>query len=278
MGPGSVYELHNIRIILKRIPAMIVCGALYGVHYDIHAAQVGTVGTPDGDRMMRVYSHAEKYPNEVEHTYSFVQILTACTASFAHGANDIGNSVGPWAVIYSAWRTGNASASKQAVPVWQLAVLSATISIGLITYGYNIMKGMYYLLCHPFLFSLLIRYSNAVMGNKITYHSPSRGSSMEMGAAITDLVFSQYSLPVSTSMCITGATVGVGLCNGTFKAVNFQRVGLLVLSWVMTIVSIQPRNLANSTRLIPIRTACCRNYTRHSHGIVHQCAPLYRLV
>ena len=36
-------------------------------------------------------------------------------------------------------------------------------------------------------------------------------------------------------MCITGATVGVGLCNGTFKAVNWQRVGLLFLSWVLTI-------------------------------------------
>ena len=58
---------------------------------------------------------------------------------------------------------------------------------------------------------------------------------MEMGAAITVLLFSQYSLPVSTSMCITGATVGVGLANGTYKAVNFQRVALLVFSWFMTI-------------------------------------------
>jgi sodium-dependent phosphate transporter len=58
---------------------------------------------------------------------------------------------------------------------------------------------------------------------------------MEMGAAITVLVFSQFSLPVSTSMCITGATVGVGLCNGTLKAVNSQRVGLLLLSWIATI-------------------------------------------
>lgn len=73
------------------------------------------------------------------------------------------------------------------------------------------------------------------MGNKLTYHSPSRGSSMELGAAITVLVFSQYSLPVSTSMCITGATVGVGLCNGKLSAVNWQRVGLLLLAWIMTI-------------------------------------------
>ncbi|QUC19061.1 uncharacterized protein UV8b_03302 [Ustilaginoidea virens] len=214
MGAGQIYEFHNMKMLAKRIPALIVCGALYGLHYDIHAAQTGIEGTPEGERMKRVYAAAKKYPNEVEHTYSFVQILTACTASFAHGANDIGNSVGPWAVIYGAWSTGNAAKAKAPVDVWQLAVLSATISLGLITYGYNIMK---------------------VMGNKITYHSPSRGSSMEMGAAITVLVFSQYSLPVSTSMCITGATVGVGLCNGTLKAVNFQRVGLLVLSWFMTI-------------------------------------------
>ncbi|KAF2212737.1 hypothetical protein CERZMDRAFT_67720 [Cercospora zeae-maydis SCOH1-5] len=213
-GAGEIYEFKNMAIAIKRIPAMLVVGLLYGTHYDIHAAQAGIAGTPEGNRMSRVYSHAPKYPNEVEHAYSFVQVLTACTASFAHGANDVGNAVAPWAVIYSAWRTGDAAASKLPVPLWQIAVLAATISIGFITYGYNIMK---------------------VMGNKITYHSPSRGCSMEMGAAITVLLFSQFKLPVSTSMCITGATVGVGLCNGTWKAVNWQRVGLLVISWIATI-------------------------------------------
>lgn len=141
MGAGQIYEFSNMKIMFKRIPAYIVCGALYGVHYDIHAAQSGTAGTPEGARMKRIYAHAEKYSDEVEHSFSFVQVLTACTASFAHGANDIGNSVGPWAVIYSAWSTGNATAAKAPVPVWQLAVLALMISIGLITYGYNIMKG-----------------------------------------------------------------------------------------------------------------------------------------
>lgn len=145
MGPGEIYELHNIKIMARRIPAMIVAGALYGLHYDIHAAQTGIAGTPEGERMLSVYGHAKKYPNEVEHTFSFIQVITACTASFAHGANDIGNSVGPWAVIYGAWSTGSAQASKSPVEVWQLAVLSATISVGLITYGYNIMKGKYIL-------------------------------------------------------------------------------------------------------------------------------------
>ncbi|KAI1368913.1 putative sodium/phosphate symporter [Xylaria arbuscula] len=214
MGAGEIYELHNIKAFATRLPALIVATLLYGFYYDIHSAQHGVHGTPDGKRMERVYAHATKYPNEVEHLYSFVQILTACTASFAHGANDIGNSVGPWAVIYGAWTTGDALKSKATVPPWQLGVLAVTISFGLITYGYNIMK---------------------VMGNKITYHSPSRGTSMELGAAITVLLFSQFSLPVSTSMCITGATVGVGLCNGTTKAVNWNRVLLLLIGWILTI-------------------------------------------
>lgn len=143
MGPGQIYELRNMKILLKRIPAMITCGLLYGLHYDIHAAQSGVHGTPEAERMKRVYAAAEKYPNEVEHTYSFVQVLTACTASFAHGANDIGNSVGPWAVIYTAWKTGKTTGATAPVDLWQIAVLALAISFGLITYGYNIMKGMY---------------------------------------------------------------------------------------------------------------------------------------
>jgi sodium-dependent phosphate transporter len=214
LGAGSIHETHNMIALLKRLPAMAVVALLYGTHYDIHTAQVGIHNSPEGRRMARVYSHAPKYPNEVEHLYSFVQVITACTASFAHGANDVGNAVGVWAGMYAAWSTGKPSASKAEVPYWQLGVTAAAICIGFITYGYNIMK---------------------VMGNKLTYHSPSRGSSMELGAAITILIFSQYKLPVSTSMCITGATVGVGLCNGTFKAVNWKRVGLLFFSWVMTV-------------------------------------------
>ncbi|PWN40487.1 phosphate transporter [Ceraceosorus guamensis] len=214
MGAGMIYERHNLVTAVRRIPAMIVVGALYGMNYDIHAAQMGTAGTPEGARMEKVYNAATKYPNEVEHTYSFIQLITACTASFAHGANDVGNAVAPWAVIYSAWSTGDAAASKLPVPLWQIAVLALVLVLGFVTYGYNIMR---------------------VMGSKLTYHSPSRGTSMELAAAITIVIFSQYKLPVSTSMCITGATVGVGLMNGKLQAVNWQRVGLLFLSWVVTI-------------------------------------------
>ncbi|KAK9897722.1 sodium:inorganic phosphate symporter [Cystobasidium minutum MCA 4210] len=212
---GDWYSPRNLRIIFRyRAVPFIIKTLTYGTSYDIHAAQSGEAGTVEGDRMRAVYAAAKQYPNEVEHSYSFVQVLTACTASFAHGANDISNAVGPWAVIYQAWHTGVVQGKNSVVPVWILAVAAVALVLGLATYGYNIIR---------------------VLGNKITYHSPSRGSSMELAAAITVILASQYGLPVSTTMCITGATVGVGLCQGNLKAVNWKAVGWIFLGWVLTI-------------------------------------------
>jgi sodium-dependent phosphate transporter len=143
LGAGSIYELHNMKAMAIQLPAMVVVALLYGLYYDIHKAQVGILGTPEGKRMLRVYDHAPRYPNEVEYLYSFVQVITACTASFAHGANDVGNAVGVWAAMYSAWSTGTSVAAKNPVPLWQIAVVAITICIGFITYGYNIMKGQF---------------------------------------------------------------------------------------------------------------------------------------
>jgi sodium-dependent phosphate transporter len=141
IGAGSIHETHNLIAVVKRIPAQIVVALLYGAHYDIHTAQMGIEATPEGRRMARVYEHAPKYANEVEYLYSFVQIITACTASFAHGANDVGNAVGVWAGMYAAWHSGKPAEKKAEVPLWQIGIVAATICIGFITYGYNIMKG-----------------------------------------------------------------------------------------------------------------------------------------
>lgn len=212
---GGWYTPANLRIIIKhRAVPTIIKTLTYGTSYDIHAAQSGEATTVDGRRMREVYNAAKQYPNEVEHSYSFVQVLTACTASFAHGANDISNAVGPWAVIYQTWHTGAVQGKNSDVPVWILAVAACALVLGLATYGYNIIR---------------------VLGNRITYHSPSRGACMELGASITVILASQYGLPVSTTMCITGATIGVGLCQGNLKAVNWRAVGWIFLGWVLTI-------------------------------------------
>lgn len=42
-------------------------------------------------------------------------------------------------------------------------------------------------------------------------------------------------LPVSTTQCITGAIVGVGLCNGTWRAINWRMVAWIYLGWIITV-------------------------------------------
>ena len=127
-------------------------------------------------------------------------------------ANDVANAVGPYAVIYQVWSTGDSAASKGPVPVWILAFGGAMIVIGLATCTFSSSLASRLLLTlspSPDGYNIM-----AVLGNKITLMSPSRGFTMELGAAITVILASQYGLPVSTTMCITGATLGVSLCNG----------------------------------------------------------------
>lgn len=148
------------------------------------------------------HARVKHYDPKVEHLFSFLQVMTAATASFTHGANDVANAMGPLAAIYNVWET-NTTGENSPVPTWILAFGGASIAIGLWTYGYNLMRNL---------------------GNRITLHSPSRGFCMELGAALTVVLATRLALPVSTTQCIIGATVGVGLCAGDFKAINWRMV------------------------------------------------------
>jgi len=73
-----------------------------------------------------------------------------------------------------------------------------------------------------------------VLGNKLTYQTPSRGFCMDIGAMFTVLIFSKLGVPVSTTHCITGATTGVGLCNGDVRAINWKMISIICAGWVIT--------------------------------------------
>ncbi|KAI8814600.1 phosphate-repressible phosphate permease [Cladochytrium replicatum] len=156
---------------------------------------------------------AVRYDNKTEYLYSFLQVCTAAFASLAHGSNDVANAIGPLAAVYQIWQTASVT-SKVDVPFWMLAVGGIAIDLGLALYGYNIMKNL---------------------GNNMTYHSPSRGFSMELGAALTVITASFLGLPVSTTHCITGATVGVGLCNGNLAAINWKLFAWCFFGWIFTV-------------------------------------------
>ena len=148
LGEGAWYDFSNLKITLRHrlIPKLITTFA-YGTEYDIHAAQAGQAGTKEGDRMAAVYAQAKQYPNEVEHSYSFIQVLSACTASFAHGANDVSNAIGPWTVIYQVWNTGAVTGRNSPVPIWILIVGALMIVLGLATYGVSCNAFLCQVLC-----------------------------------------------------------------------------------------------------------------------------------
>lgn len=207
---GSWFLPQNLWIIIRyKIPSKL----LKGWNFNVHEAQKGR-NEKEVDRLRQMHEQANQYDNETEHMYSYLQVITACTNSFAHGANDVANAVGPFSAIYYVWSKGVVTPKDTPTPTWVLVFGAAMLVIGLATYGYNILL---------------------VLGNRLTLMSPSRGFSMEFGAAITVLLASQYGIPVSTTMCITGATAGVGLVSGGPKAVNWRAFGHIFLGWVLTV-------------------------------------------
>ncbi|CAI6098655.1 unnamed protein product [Clonostachys chloroleuca] len=183
-----------------------------GVDVDIVATQkADTVLSRD---MEEIHARATHFDNRTEFLYTFLQVLTASAASFVHGANDVANAVGPYASIYQIWESGKIPGAKSNVPVWILAFGGAGIVVGVWTYGYRIMSNL---------------------GNRMTLMSPARGFSMELGTVITIVIATRLELPVSTTQCITGAIVGVGLCNGDWRAINWRMVAWVYLGWFITV-------------------------------------------
>ncbi|KAJ4007029.1 Na+/Pi symporter [Fusarium irregulare] len=187
---------------------------LHGVDQDIVGSQ-SEKSVVAGD-VEEIHARAEHFDNRTEFLYTFLQIMTAAAASFVHGANDIANAVGPYATIYQIWQDGVVPAGGSEVPLWILGFGGAGIVIGLWTYGYNIMRNL---------------------GNRVTLMSPARGFCIELGSVITVIMATRLKLPVSTTQCITGAIVGVGLCNGDWRAINWRMVGWIYMGWFITVPS-----------------------------------------
>lgn len=107
------------------------------------------------------------------------------------------------------------SGQKQDVELWILALGGVGIVLGLAMWGYRIILAI---------------------GVKLTKLTPSRGFSIEIGAAITVLLASEIGLPVSTTHCQVGATMGVGLVEGKKSTVNWKQFGFICAGWVFTVL------------------------------------------
>ena len=115
-------------------------------------------------------------------------IFAAALLSFAHGANDVANAIGPLAAINDAVVNGGIS-SKASIPIWVMGVGALGIALGLALYGPKLIK---------------------TVGSEITELDQIRAFSIAMAASITVIIASQLGLPVSSTHIAIGGVFGVG--------------------------------------------------------------------
>lgn len=149
----------------------------------------------------------------VEKVFTPMMLFTACSMAFAHGSNDVANGIGPLAAVYSIISSGGEVSQKSVLPLWILLLGGGGIVLGLVTFGYQVMK---------------------TIGKRITELTPSRGFCAELAAAITVVIASRTGLPVSTTHILVGAVLGVGLARG-IGALDLRVVLNIVISWLVTL-------------------------------------------
>ncbi|WP_372571750.1 inorganic phosphate transporter [Ruegeria jejuensis] len=115
-------------------------------------------------------------------------VVAATLLSFAHGANDLANAVGPVAAIVHTSQFG-AFAAQVPVPGWVMAIGAFGISFGLFLFGPRLIR---------------------MVGTQITKLNPMRAFCVALSTAITVLLASWQGLPVSSTHIAVGSVFGVG--------------------------------------------------------------------
>lgn len=115
-------------------------------------------------------------------------VLSAALLSFAHGANDVANAVGPLAAIVHAVSDG-ASGDRVQIPYWVMIVGAMGLSVGLMLFGPKLIN---------------------IVGSEITRLNAMRAWCVALSAAMVVIVASWLGLPVSSTHIAIGGIFGVG--------------------------------------------------------------------
>ncbi len=138
----------------------------------------------------------------VNRLFTIPLIFSAAMLSFAHGANDVANAVGPLAGIVDVLSAGEGGA-KVAIPMWVMGIGALGISFGLALFGPKLIR---------------------TVGSEITELDRSRAFCIALSAAITVIVASQLGMPISSTHVALGAVFGVGFLREFLD----QRIGRVV--------------------------------------------------
>ncbi len=184
---------------LVKVPlvAALAGGALFG------AVVWALVRAP----LARLAARQENSKEGVNRLFIWPLVCSAALLSFAHGANDVANAVGPLAAIYEAVKAG-AVAAKAPAPLWVMLLGAMGLVVGLALYGARLIK---------------------TVGKEITELDNMRAYSIALAATLTVIVASQLGMPVSTTHVTIGAVFGVGFLRELLK-VNYAKMERVVLA------------------------------------------------
>jgi PiT family inorganic phosphate transporter len=210
---GFIISLVTVLKGLKHVGLELTLAQSYGL-----AVVAGLLAMAIGAILVgriRVQADADRdfHFTNVERVFAVLMVFTACAMAFAHGSNDVANAIGPVAAIVGVVQSGGEVAQKSALPLWVLVVGAMGIITGLATYGYRVM---------------------AVIGERITELTPSRGFAATLAAAATVVVASGTGLPISTTHTLVGAVLGVGMARG-IAAINMRVAQKIFMSWIVTL-------------------------------------------
>jgi len=172
------------------------------------------------NRVIALHTDAERFDKKTEETFKFLQVFTAICDAFSHGANDVANAIGPFAAIYTIYHSNGditKTTSMGGDAYWILGMGGIGIAVGLYIYGKKI---------------------TYAIGEKLCKITPSRGVAIELSSALVIITGSRLKIPLSTTHCQVGATVGVGLLEDTrtCSGINGQVFWKTALGWVLTCV------------------------------------------
>ena len=141
--------------------------------------------------------------NDIYTLFNFPLIIGVALLCFAHGANDVANSVGPLAAIVSTFTDTNQVASKVNIPFWVMFVGAVGISFGLLLFGPKLIK---------------------TVGQKITRLNAPRAYCVAISSSITVLIATTFGLPVSSTHIAIGSIFGVGFLREFLENPNKQKI------------------------------------------------------
>ena len=131
----------------------------------------------------------ENRKKDINTLFDLPLIFGVALLSFAHGANDVANAVGPLAAIVSTMGEGAGVSSKVTIPLWVMVVGAFGIALGLGLFGPKLI---------------------AIVGEKITRLNSPRAYCVALSSAVTVLIATTLGLPVSSTHIAVGAVFGVG--------------------------------------------------------------------